>query len=148
MTIKTAPEIDRLFQGVASHLALTDKQVQQLTSLSVNHHLIPISRSCKSGTTTIQLTNGQYTVSADQTVFWQHIHAMGKIVAPQDGSEYSLVVQDGGKVIYSAQNIVVGQEVTFDYNPGLSVHTNITLTCTSDPQKTATLTVEGQACIG
>jgi hypothetical protein len=148
MTVKTTPGLDRLFQGAALHLSLTDRQIQQLESLTVNHHLIPPHLSCKSGTAAIQLTNGQYTVSSDQIVFWQHIHATGKIVAPQDGAEYSLVIQDGGKVIYSAQHIQVGQEVMIDYNPGLSVHARITLTCTSDPHKTATLTIEGEACIG
>ncbi len=148
MTVKIAPGLDRLFQGAAPHLSFTDKQIQQLEFLAVNHHLIPSRLSCKSGTTTIQLTNGKYTVRSDQTVFWQHIHATGKIVAPQDSAEYSLVIQDGDKVIYSAQHIQVGQEATIDYDPGLSVHVSVTLTCTSDPQKTATLTVEGEACIG
>lgn len=94
------------------------------------------------------MVNGTLTQSGSYTVLWAHIHAEAKITAPQDGSVYALEVKDGDQVVYSAQNIQVGQTITFDYNPGFSVDGSATLRCTSDPQKTADLTIEGKGCIG
>jgi hypothetical protein len=99
-------------------------------------------------TTEISLTNGQFVKSASRAVFWLHIHANARIIAPQDGSVYFLQVIDGNKEIYSAQNIQANQELTLDYQPGFSMNARIRLNCTSNPQSQATLKIEYEVNIG
>ena len=99
-------------------------------------------------TTEFSLMNGQSIKSASKVVFWLHIHAHARIIAPQDGSVYSLLVTDGNKEIYSAQNIQANKELTLDYQPGFSVNARVRLNCTSNPQSQATLKIEYGVDIG
>jgi hypothetical protein len=148
MTMQPSQNPSQLLQEAAAYLSLTDQQLQQLETLKAKHHLTTSPLTCQKGTYTASLVNGTFTKSGSYTVLWAHIHAEVKITAPQDGSIYAVEVKDGDQVVYSAQDIQVGQTLTFDYDPGFSIDGSITLQCTSDPQKTANLTIEGEGCLG
>jgi len=148
MTTQTSPNPSGPLKKALSPLSLNDKQLQQLESLEVNHHLIPASLIHEHGKFTVHMVNGEYKQQGSYFTAWLHIHASGEIIAPQDNSIYDLTIMDGNNVIYHASDIHVGQAHTFDYNPGLTINYTVLLRCTSDPHKTADITVEGDLNIG
>lgn len=148
MTTPTRLNINQLWQQTISGLSISDQQLKQLELLEVNHHLVPASISCSSGTETTHMANGVYSTEFKKPVFWQHLHGEGKITGPQDNDHYSFEVRDGNARIFFAPDIVVGRQLTIDYSPGFSVDLIATLRCTTNPNKTAAITVEGKGCIG
>jgi len=107
-----------------------------------------LSVKCQTGTVTVHMNKGRYEQKYSHDVYFLHLYVEGKIVGPHDNDVYALVVMDGNQVIYKNPHIRVGDDIVINYNPGWSVNLDVTLTCVSNPHKTANIVVDGKGCIG
>jgi len=148
MTTGTPLNIQALAQASLAGLGLSDQQVHQLGLLVANHHLTPLSVKCQTGTVTAHMDKGKFEKKYSRDVYFLHLYAEGKIVGPQDNDIYTLLIMDGGHTVYKNPHIRVGDDIVINYNPGWSVNIDVTLTCVSNPHKTADIVVEGKGCIG
>jgi hypothetical protein len=148
MSTETPLNIKTLAQASLTGLGLSDQQIRQLGLLVVNHHLTPLSVKCQTGTVTAHMDKGKYKQKYSHDVYFLHLSAEGKIVSPHDNDIYSLLIVDGNHVVYKNTHIRVGDDIVISYNPGWSVNLDITLTCVSNPHKTADIVFQGKGCVG
>lgn len=155
MTTRTPLRIQEfmmtILQELASDLSLTAEQVQALEELEVNHHRRGKEPIVRQMAGSVLVTNGYYHYeSATIPICWRHIHRVGKIVAPDDGSLWSIQVRDAvaDKIVYSGQYLRANEMIVVDYDPGFTMRMIIDLRCISDANKTVEVEMEGEIRIG
>jgi hypothetical protein len=140
-----------LLQELASDLSLTPEQVLALEELEVNHHRRGKEPIIRQMAGSVPVTNGYYHYESPTIpICWRHIYRVGKIVAPDDGSVWSIQVKDtvAGKIIYSVQNLRANEKMIVDYSPGFTMRMVIDMRCISDANKIANVEIEGELRLG
>ena len=143
--------VTTLSQEFAADLSLTAEQLQALEELEMNHHRKAREPIVRQLTGTFLVTNGHFHYEAPTVpIAWRHIHKVWKIVAPDDGSVWSLQVRDAvaNKIIYSAQNLRAKEAMVVDYSPGFTMRAVVDLQCISDANRMVEVEFEGEARIG
>jgi hypothetical protein len=143
--------ITTLSQELVADLSLTSEQLQALEELEVNHHRRGKEPIVRQMTGTVSVTNGSYHYETPTIpIGWRHIHRVGKIVAPDDGSVWSLQIRDvvANKIVYSGQNLRANETIVVDYSPGFTMRVVVDLHCVNDANKTVEVELDGEVRIG
>jgi hypothetical protein len=143
--------VTTLSQELASDLSLTTEQLQALEELEVNHHRRAKEPIVRQMTGTILVTNGYYHYETPTIpIAWRHLHRVGKIIAPDDGSVWSIQIRDAlaDKIIYSGQNLRANETIVMDYSPGFTMRAVVDLRCISDANKTVEVEFDGEVRLG